>query len=157
MNTEQIQLVLSHLLSKSRIHFLGVFASDKLPSISTIRAYSPCCYVANTDQTGQGGSHWVAFFHPTPNKLEFFDSFAKLPKELGYDIPQTIQIQNNKIQVQGADSQVCGQLCIYFLYHRAHGISFNNIIQKFRSVSFSVSDARVYSFIQRVMKRIKII
>ncbi|KAF0151795.1 MAG: hypothetical protein FD188_3431, partial [Ignavibacteria bacterium] len=83
MNTTQIHRVLNHLLENSRVHFLGVFASDKIPSLTAIKAYSPCCYVANTDETGQGGSHWVAFFHPNPRKLEFFDSFAKLPKELG--------------------------------------------------------------------------
>ena len=155
MNTEHILLVLKHLLANSRIHFLGVFASDRLPSLTAIRAYSPCCYVANTDQTGLGGSHWVAFFHPTPMKLEFFDSFAKLPKELGYDIPKSIEIQQNKIQVQGRESQVCGQLCVYFLYHRAHGISMQSITRKLHSLSFSASEALVYSFVQHVLQRIK--
>ncbi|KAF0140314.1 MAG: hypothetical protein FD143_3528 [Ignavibacteria bacterium] len=156
MNTDQILRALRHLLANSRVHFLGVFAADQLPSFTTIRAYSPCCYVANTDETGQGGSHWVAFFHPSPNKLEFFDSFCKLPKEYGYDIHKAIQIQHNKIQVQGRRSNVCGQLCIYFLYNRAHGIPFTHIISKLQSVSLSASDAHVYSFVHRIMKRLKI-
>ena len=156
MNTTQIHRVLNHLLENSRVHFLGVFASDKLPSLTAIKAYSPCCYVANTDETGQGGSHWVAFFHPNPRKLEFFDSFAKLPKELGYDIHKAIQIQHNKYQVQGIGSEVCGQLCIYFLYNRAQGIPFTHIISKLQSLSLSASDAHVYSFVHRIMKRLKI-
>ena len=155
MNSDQIHIALNHLLSNSRIHFLGVFASDRLPSLTTIKAYSPCCYVANTDQTGWRGSHWVAFFHPTPSRLEFFDSFAKLPQELGYDISRSIQIVQNKVQVQGRESQVCGQLCIFFLYHRAHGISMQSITRKLRSLSFFDSDALVYSFVHRVMQRIK--
>ena len=155
MNTDQIQLVLKHLFKNSRVQFLGVFASDRLPSLPAIRAFSPCCYVANTEQTGWGGAHWVAFFHPTAGKLEFFDSFGKLPKEFGYDIPRSIQIQQNKIQVQGRRSEVCGQLCVYFLYHRSHGTPTQSIIRRLRSLSFSASESLVYSFVQNVLNRIE--
>ena len=156
MNTEQIHLVLKYLLRNSKVTFLGVFASDRIPLLSAISAFTPCCYVANTEQTGWGGAHWVGFYYPTPDKLEFFDSFAKLPKEYGYDFPKTIQIQHNKIQVQGRRSTVCGQLSIYFLYHRAQGFPMNDIIRNLRAVSFADSEKHVYSFVQRVMQRIKI-
>jgi hypothetical protein len=154
MNSEQILLIMNKLLSHSWVHFLGVFASDRLPSQTAIIAYSPCCYIVNTDRTGWNGSHWVAFFHPTPFKLEFFDSFAKMPKERGMEMHKSFQIQHNSFQVQGDGSAVCGHLCVYFLYHRARGLTMHKIIHNLNSLSFSASEALVYSFVQRVMQRI---
>ena len=154
MNTEEISFILKHLLSNSRTHFLGVFASDKLPPINTIAAYTPCCYVANTDPTGWGGSHWVAFFHPLPNKLEFFDSYGRPPQEFGYTFPKSIQISHNKFQIQGLGSQVCGHFSIFFLYHRSQNYTMYSIIKKFQSLPFSRSASLVYSFVQKVNTRL---
>ena len=54
--------------------FLGVFASNELPSkISTY----PSALIANTDPCNKPGQHWVAMFFPDEeNKEEFFDSYG---------------------------------------------------------------------------------
>ena len=62
MNTDSITVIIRKLLPHSRARFLGVFTSEKLPPLNAIQSRVPCCYVSNIDPTGQGGSHWVAFF-----------------------------------------------------------------------------------------------
>ncbi|KAF0143335.1 MAG: hypothetical protein FD143_3437 [Ignavibacteria bacterium] len=153
MRTDDIRQLLQTLLAHSNVKFLGVFPADRLPSLSAIRAFSPCCYVANTDKTGLAGSHWVAFYHPSPSRLEFFDSFGREAKNFGYDFDKSIQITHNSTEVQGRGSKLCGQYCIFFLCHRAKGRSMRSIIRKFSQLPNS--DSLVYSCIQTLMQRIK--
>ena len=61
------------LLKNSGVRFLGVYPSDHLPWLYEISSRTPCCYIANSDPCNEVGSHWVAaFFHPSPNLIEFF-------------------------------------------------------------------------------------
>ena len=79
MNTDEITNILKQLLANYRARLPGVFASDKLPQLNSIHCLVPCCYVLNNDPNGKGGSHWVAFFHSRPNRLEFIDSYGRQP------------------------------------------------------------------------------
>ena len=67
------------LLKNSAVRFLGVFPSDHLPCVYEISSRTPCCYMANSDPSNEIGTYCVAFFHPTPKVIEFFDSFGKKP------------------------------------------------------------------------------
>ena len=58
MNTSEIDSILTQGLKGTNSKFLGVFASDRLPS--HIHSF-PCCLVANTHPHNQPGTHWVAF------------------------------------------------------------------------------------------------
>ena len=78
MNTEEINHLLKHILANSRACFLGVFASDKLAPLNTIHSLVQCCYVSNIDPTGQGGTHWVSFFHSRQNRLGMEDKLVNL-------------------------------------------------------------------------------
>ncbi|CAB3981379.1 ADP-dependent glucokinase [Paramuricea clavata] len=76
MNTAQI----THALEQDPVtskKFCGVFPSDKLPQ--TINRY-PCGFVANTDPSSKPGTHWVAFYFPSEEKGEFFDSYGHAPE-----------------------------------------------------------------------------
>ena len=150
MDTQQIDKLLSHALLKSPVSFLGVFASDQLPLPTAIETFSPCCYVANTDPTGQEGSHWVAFFHSDPNSLDFFDSFGENPFDLGFHVEKITKTRYNQVQVQSALSDVCAHYCIFFLIHRAHRVPMRNIIAKFKSFKYSDSDSYVDNFIHKL-------
>ena len=55
--------------------FLGVFASNELPS--KIPSY-PSGLIANTDPNNKPGQHWVAMFLEE-SKEEFFDSYGLPP------------------------------------------------------------------------------
>ena len=84
MDSVSISRMAVKLLKNSGVRFQGVYPSDHLPCVYEISSRSPCCYVANSDPCNELGSHWVAFFHPTPNVIEFFDSFAKTPAYYGF-------------------------------------------------------------------------
>ena len=58
--------------------FLGVFASNELPS--KIPSY-PSGLIANTDPNNKPGQHWVAMFLEE-GKEEFFDSYGLPPQFL---------------------------------------------------------------------------
>ena len=40
----------------------------------------PCGFVANTDPSDEPGTHWIAFYFPSKQKGEFFDSYGKPPE-----------------------------------------------------------------------------
>ena len=150
MNSSEIDRILSNLFLNSKTHYLGVFPSDKTPSPAFISAHCPACYVANTDQLGSPGTHWVAFYHKNDNTLEFFDSFGHTPSTLGFLLPITTRISHNPRQIQSGTSKVCGCYSIYFLYYRSKGTSMECISQHLSKLSHKESDSLVYRFVQRL-------
>ena len=156
MYGDDISLILSRFLSKSRVKYLGTFSADKIPSHSLVQSSSPCCYVLNSDPSTSPGSHWVAVYHSTPHSLEFFDSFGFAPADLGFHFDTSFHVTQNKTQVQSLNSKVCGEYCIYFVYLRSVGISFSDIIKRLSSQTHSKSDSRVNSFVQSLRQRLRL-
>ena len=72
MNTLQIKRALERDTFTKKI-FGGVFAADELPKLMNT---FPCGFVANTDPSTEPGMHWVAFYFPSREKGEFFDSYG---------------------------------------------------------------------------------
>ena len=72
MNTLQLKRALEHNPSTKKI-FGGVFAADELPKTFDTFPYG---LVANTDPSTEPGTHWVAFYFPSRDKGEFFDSYG---------------------------------------------------------------------------------
>ena len=112
MNTVQIREALKQdpITSKK---FCGVFPSDKLPQ--TVDRY-PCGFVANTDPSSEPGTHWVAFYFPSEQKGEFFDSYGQPPEQYRDsfgDFLEPYEWQFNTRRLQSAWSDVCGQYCIF--------------------------------------------
>lgn len=156
MQATELLLLLSKIYEKSDASFLGVYAADKLPLPEYISAHTPCAYIANTDQTGLPGRHWIAVFHPTKSSIEFFDSFGLHPHDLGYNFSSFSLKNYNKTQIQCKNSTVCGQYCVYFLYFRIHGHSFTNIMARLYTLPHSRSDSLVYTFINALKSVYKI-
>ena len=71
MNTLQVKQALERNTFTKKI-FGGVFAADELPKIMNT---FPCGFVANTDPSTEPGTAWVAFYFPSREKGEFFDSY----------------------------------------------------------------------------------
>jgi hypothetical protein len=122
MNTNEIEAILSEGLRGTNSKFLGVFASDCLPS--HIHSY-PSCLVANTDPHNLPGTHWVAFYFISPRQLEFFDSFGMHPSIYGFNLEA--KVHYNEHQIQSFTSDVCGHYCIFFLYQRARSLDLVSI------------------------------
>jgi len=114
--------------------FLGVFASDKIPSISKV----PAALIVNLDESSSPGSHWIALFFTKSKKCEYFDSYGRKPNNciLQYITRHVKSYTYNNICVQDLWSISCGQMSLYFLIWHCRGISFRQIIKSMQSDAF---------------------
>ena len=124
--------------------FRGVFAADELPDLDTF----PCGFVANTDPHTEPGTHWVAFYFPSRDKGEFFDSYGYPPEYygepfMGYNI-ETI----NSHKLQSSWSEVCGHYCIFYLYYRSRRYSMSKIVNMFSS-NTTINDCKVSCYVKK--------
>ena len=148
MNTSQI----THALEQDPItsqKFCGVFSSNNLPQ--TIDKY-PCGFVANTDPSNEPGKHWVAFYFTSEKRGEFFDSYGQPPDYYKMSFKRFLDKQSdewdfNQRKLQSAWTDVCGQYCIFYLSHRARGLSMNKIVQLFSSNTM-LNDKNVSQFVK---------
>ena len=128
--------------------FVRVFAADRLP----VKEF-PGSYVVNTDETGQPGQHWVAFY-TVDDTVECFDSFGKNPgvysvhiKEWLDDVYQVVQCET----LQSEDTAVCGHYCMFFLLLRSYGFSYEDVISAFTSDTV-INDKFVCKFVNKFFK-----
>ena len=127
MNTFALHCILSKVLKN--VHFLGVYAHDKIPK--SIPKY-PACFVANTDNTGKPGQHWIAVYLANSSSCEFFDSYGMPPSTYHFSFPnRSVVSSSNKLQ--RFNTSVCGHYCIYFLMHRC------NLRKPFKSAIMSLA------------------
>lgn len=147
MNTDQLDLILSQTLRHTRTSFIGVFASDRIPSLSTLSAY-PCCFVVNLDPHDAPGSHWVAYYLESTRHVEFFDSYGNPPSL--YLLEFATPIAFNEHEFQSLDSNVCGHYCIYYLTLRATQHTLSSICKKLDECGHS-SDHCVRDYVNRLI------
>ena len=139
MNTLQIERALKRNRFTKKI-FVGVFAADQLPKINTF----PCGFVANTDPSTEPGTPWVAFYFPSIGKGEFFDSYGHRPQYYGFDETETW----NTRTLQSSWSEVCGQYCIFYLYHKSRGYSMSKIVNLFTDKA-NLNDCNVACYVKK--------
>lgn len=132
MNTFQLTNILNTDSFTKRL-FLGVYARDEVP----IKVKYPSCFIINTHNSNQPGEHWLAFFLNQDGSVEFFDPIGLSPQF--YNLDKYLQIiSKNKVfytnqRLQGFGSNYCGVYCVYFLYQRSRGITFNNFYKDFEN------------------------
>lgn len=148
MNSIQIENILSRDPVTQKF-FLGVFASDQLPrSIARF----PACFVCNVDDSRRPGSHWVAFYLPSPDEVEFFDSYGNEPAFFKGPIlnffSQFSHAVFNPQPLQSFVTAVCGQFCVYFIFYRCHGKTLKQFLLQFGSEKMC-NDQRVYNFVAK--------
>lgn len=153
MNTQ----VLKNILNRDHIagpEFCGVYAENTLPG--HIKTY-PCGFIANTDPKNKPGRHWVAFYFPSPEEGEFFDSFGHSPT---FYSPYFVRLLNrnckqwtfNQRKLQSERTAVCGEYCVYYLLHRARGASMNSIVKRFSNNRIN-NDQKVYEFVLKLLRQ----
>jgi len=104
--------------------------------------------IQNCDPLGKPGSHWIAYVAYENGTCEYFDSYGNPIQTYNVQVPGKIIKENCQV-LQSATSETCGEFCLYFLYHRAIGTSYNKIIQTFSSRS-AVNDRRVKKFVSAI-------
>jgi hypothetical protein len=119
MDTRQIICCLRDVCS-----FLGVFASDMLPTHPIQRSGT---LIVNTDPHTETGSHWLAIhIQSRSSRLYYFDSYGLPPY-----IPTIQSFINrncavwdyNTVQLQGSTTTVCGKYCCLLALYTDRGYS----------------------------------
>ena len=143
MNTLQLERALKHNTFTKKI-FVGVFAADELSDLDTF----PCGFVVNTDPSTEPGTHWVAFYFPSRDKGEFFDSYGHPPEHYGepFTVYNVETINSHKLQ--SSWSNVCGHYCIFYLYHKSRGYSMSKIVNMFSS-NVDKNDCKVACYVKK--------
>lgn len=152
-------LTLDTLMKKDRHiapFFEGVFASDTLPRQLHKR---PALLIANTDPITKPGQHWVAFYIGKHGEGEFWDSYGMPPV-----VPNHKKFLNrlckkwtyNHMSLQALDSEVCGEYCVLYLVHRAHGITLHAFLKKFFTSDREKNDRVVRNLFRRMYGNKKI-
>ena len=75
MNNKCIDTIMKTML-KSK--WGGIFPCDKIPK--TICKKCNIGIICNTKGSGKKGEHWIAIYLPKSGLIEYFDSFARKPK-----------------------------------------------------------------------------
>lgn len=149
MNTDQIENVIKQD-PITRKKFGGVFAENHLAHSLD---FYPCGYIANTDPSNKPGKHWVAFYFNTPEQGEIFDSYGKRPSYYSENFVDFLDQNSkhwsfNKKELQSVLTAVCGQYCIFYLMHKARGVSMKSIVELFSSNKLH-NDHLVYEFVMK--------
>ena len=132
MNTRQLQRVMESDPYGKR-QFQGVFAADRIPT--RIESYHSA-FIANTDPASKPGAHWVAFYFPSDNRGEFFDSYGHPPAFYHRSFENVLKNNGrswtyNRECLQGMSSQVCGQYCLYYLLNRCRSVHIAKIFSRY--------------------------
>ena len=140
--------------------FCGVWASDQLPLLT--RSFTPPSYfIVNTHKGHQPGEHWLSLTLEEDGTGTFFDSFGFAPDFNYYprSILQFLENRSSKIlyhnlQLQNPLSDACGQHCVYYLYHRACGLSFQQVLSLYDDDAIK-NDLEASNFVKKFQRCIR--
>lgn len=140
-------LQLEHILHRALGDvFCGVWASDQLAFLR--RDFKPPAYfIVNTHPSHLRGEHWLALTLEKDGSSTFFDSYGFPPDFAHYPsvISEFLEGRSDKIlyhdrQLQHPMSVVCGQHCIFYLCHKAQGLSVGKILSLYYNDVFKNDD-----------------
>ena len=149
MDTQQIDHALRSNPVTARV-FRGVYAADQLPNRDTFEL--PSAYVANCSDSTSGGTHWIAFYQEVPGIMEVFDSYGQPVS--GYNpnlvnFTSGLKIIQQIQQIQQETSAVCGQYALFFIFQRACGLTYSQLIHLF-SDNYRANDKICCQFINQL-------
>jgi hypothetical protein len=140
MDTRQIYSILKPRLQDA---FIGVFPRDRMPT----PIHRNTGLVLNIETHDQPGLHWVALYRDEQGNLEFWDSYGIHPSLYGIN-PPAAQFRMNTCTLQCSNSAVCGEYCIFYLFHRAVlNWSMDDIVRYFSSRQCIVNDRSVLHYV----------
>lgn len=129
--------------------FEGVFAANTLPRKLE---KCPALLICNTDPISKPGSHWVAFYIDKHGVGEYWDSYGMPPlvsQHKKFLQRHCKKWTYNHTCLQALDSSVCGEYCVLYLVHRAHGYSLHSFIRKL----FKSDPVKNDDIVRRLFKR----
>ena len=118
------------LVSKLVDGYLGVFAREKLPDVtSEIR---PWVLILNTDPKNQFRTYWLALYASLAGGIELFDSFEFYSRIYSLDVLDPFHLC---FSLQSPSSSVCGHYCIVYIYLCSYNHSFSDIVYLLTKIS----------------------
>lgn len=157
MNTLQLYTCLKNNKFTKK-NFKGVFAADQVPLQKITK---PVFYVVNTDASSLSGSHWIGIFI-TSRTLEVFDSggrsFRKhyYLKKLWKHHSTKKFLYNNK-QIQGFNSDLCGEFTALYGLIKAKNVSTKKFISYFNAKNINHNNYLVLSLFKKHFNCTKIV
>ena len=93
----------------------------------------------------------MTFYFPSREKGEFFDSYGHPPEYYDESFKfETIETWNKR-KLQSSWSEVCGQYCIFYLYHKSRGYSMSKIVNLFTH-NTNLNDCNVACYVKKHFK-----
>ena len=113
----------------------------------------PVALIVNTDKRIDPRKHWVVFCVSSRTKGEFFDSCGNTPSYYSNAFKKFFDRNGIKLmykdkRLQGYDSSVCGQYCVYYLLQRCRGMGMKFVVEPFTQ-NYANNDQFVYSYVNR--------
>lgn len=128
MNSKQLfyALFTNHV---TQPYFDGVYPADQLEEI----IMKPQLVIANASPSSSGGKHWLLFFFEG-NTVDFFDSTGRDLNTYGDEFVDFVRryaetYNHFDAPVQPSNTDICGELCLYFAYMKCLGFDFETIIK----------------------------
>ena len=114
--------------SVTRPHFCGVYPAD---GIEAPRIF-PASMIVNLDEGDEPGSHWVAMFSRDEGEVDYFDSYGQPPPEGGIKqyFDSFAKRKVNPFVIQSVVSPVCGHYCLYFIFMRSKGTTYDMLLNE---------------------------
>ena len=124
--------------------FNGVYSIDNLPQHP-----GPKLLVANTDTSDDPGQHWMAISVDGCGNGQFFDSFGRPPTGTFRDYlnKHCRTLTYNKIQLQSAASELCGQYCVVWCVFISRKVALSSLLS---SVYTGLNDSIIRSIVERI-------
>ena len=147
MNTDELEAAV-HSDPVLNPVFGGVYPVDLLPM--TTKLPSVQAFIGNSDPSGSPGTHWYATYF-TPKQCDWWDSYGFPPDVYGlrrFCTQGRRRLVYNTKTIQAYDSDVCGQHCLFFLWHRVRGKTLQEI-ERMMSNDVRWNDKNVRTFVRR--------
>ncbi len=150
MDTYQLRYALLEICSKIKSF---VCAKNELKYVNE----ENFCIIFNTSNNDTKGKHWCALYKSIDiEEIQFFDSFGLPYYYYGSDVVEFLRkkskvVRYNSRQLQPNSSSTCGMFCLYFIYKRMCGISFDEFLSLFSSNKFK-NATLVYNFVSNSFK-----
>lgn len=147
LNTIQLKLFLKKILNSNKFQ---VGAVDEIKEFNF-----PIFAIINNQPKHLPGQHWLALYCKRKGgELEVFDSAGGVVKDYfsyinGLARKYRLRITKNVHIIQPLDSVLCGYFCLYFLYLKSKGVSFNSILKSFNPDNLLYNAIKVKSFFKK--------
>ena len=143
LNGAEISCLAGRMLTDTGVLWLGVFARDQVPPLNRSQR-RPFALVVNTGPADRPGAHWLAFFASVSEPLEMFDSYG-LPPDMHSLAHLAPRMYSSSYSYQSLNYSVCGYYCSFFLFNRAHGLSYFAVKRMLRSHMLGTSSITLFA------------